>query len=285
MSYVNPEALLGTEWVARHLGDPAIRIVDATHFMPIAERDAREEFELRHVPGAVHFDIDVICDTASPLPNMLPDAARFSELVGRLGIGNQHKVVVYDGNGNYSAAARAWWMFRVFGHDDVAVMDGGLGRWLRERRPLEHDLPDPQPATFVARFRPELVRDFDAVRANLETRAEQIVDTRTAGRYAGLDAEPRPVKRKGRIPGSLSVPFTSLMDLRRDFAIRSPDQILATFREAGVDFGKPIVFSCGSGMTAAVNALALYLMGRKDAAIYDGSWVEWGNRDDAPIEV
>lgn len=283
MDYVNTHALVDTQWVADHLGDPAIRIIDATHFVPGTDRDAAEEFEFRHLPGAVYFDIDVVCDDVTPLPHMLPSADEFAAAVGALGIGNDHRVIVYDGNGNFSAAARVWWMFRVFGHDAVAVMDGGLGRWLRERRPLEHDAAQPVSTVFTPSFRPHLVADLARVRHAMETGSEQLVDARNAQRYAGTAPEPRPTRHRGHIPGSRNVYFADLMTMRRDFALRPAAETLRTFEKAGVAVDKPTVVLCGSGVTAGVNALVLYMLGYDTVAVYDASWAEWGERDDVPI--
>jgi thiosulfate/3-mercaptopyruvate sulfurtransferase len=250
--------------------------------MPQLRRDARAEFEAAHIPGAVFFDIDAIADHRTSLPHMLPSAAEFAAAAGALGIGSGDRVVVYDVRGVVSAA-RVWWSFRAFGHDAVAVLDGGLKKWRAEGRPVESGAPKPAPRAFGARPRPELVRDLDAMRANLGSRAAQVLDARSAGRFAGTEPEPRPGLRGGHIPGSLNLPYETLY--RPDGTLRSPGELRGAVQAAGVDLGRPIVTTCGSGVTASVLALALHLLGRPDVAVYDGSWSEWGGRADTPIET
>jgi thiosulfate/3-mercaptopyruvate sulfurtransferase len=199
------EPTVTTQWLATHLGEPDVRVVDGTWHMPQAKRDARAEFEAAHIPGAVFFDIDAIADRASSLPHMLPSAAQFAAAVGELGIGNGHRIVVYDVRGVVSAA-RVWWTFRAFGHDDVAVLDGGLRKWRAEGRPVESGGAAPAHVAFTARLRPELVRDVEAMRANVARRTVQVLDARSAGRFAGTEPEPRAGLRGGHIPGSLSLP-------------------------------------------------------------------------------
>ena len=276
------DPVVTTEWLAKHLGESDLRVVDGTWHMPQAKRDARAEFEAAHVPGATFFDIDAISDRSTTLPHMLPPAAQFGTAVGALGIGSGDRVVVYDVRGVVSAA-RVWWTFRAFGHDAVAVLDGGLKKWRAEGRPVEGGAASPRPATFTARPRSELVRDLDAMRTNLGSRAAQVLDARSAGRFAGTEPEPRAGLRGGHIPGSLNLPYETLYEA--DGTLKSPDELRGAVAAAGVDLGRPIVTTCGSGVTASVLALALYLLGRRDVAVYDGSWSEWGGRADTPIET
>ena len=276
------EPTVTTQWLAKHLDDPDVRVVDGTWHMPQAKRDARAEFEAAHIPGAVFFDIDTIADRATSLPHMLPSAAQFAASVGGLGIGNGHRIVVYDVRGVVSAA-RVWWTFRTFGHDDVAVLDGGLRKWRAEGRPVESGGAAPAYVAFTARLRPELVRDVEAMRANVARRTVQVLDARSAGRFAGTEPEPRAGLRGGHIPGSLSLPYETLY--RPDGTLKPPNELREAVTAAGVDLDRPVVTTCGSGVTASVLALALYLIGRRDVAVYDGSWSEWGSRSDTPVET
>ena len=276
------DPLVTTDWLAKHLTDPDVRVVDGTWHMPQAKRDPRAEFEAVHIPGAVFFDIDAIADRTTTLPHMLPSPEAFGAAVGALGIGNGQRVVVYDVRGVVSAA-RVWWTFRAFGHDAVAVLDGGLRKWRAEGRPVQRGSATPAHRAFAARLRPELVRDIEAMRANLVSRAAQVLDARSAGRFAGTEPEPRPGLRGGHIPGSLNLPYETLY--RADGTLKAPDELRSAITAAGVDVSRPVVTSCGSGVTASVLALALYLVGRPDAAVYDGSWSEWGSRSDTPVET
>jgi thiosulfate/3-mercaptopyruvate sulfurtransferase len=276
------ETVVTTEWLGKHLGESDLRVVDGTWHMPQLGRDARVEFEAAHVPGAVFFDIDAIADRSTTLPHMLPTAAEFAAAVGALGIGSDDRVVVYDVRGVVSAA-RVWWTFRAFGHDAVAVLDGGLRTWRAEGRPLQSGPVAPAPRPFTARRRRDLVRDLAAMRANLDSRAAQVLDARSAGRFAGTEPEPRAGLRGGHIPGSLNLPYETLY--RSDGTLKRPDDLGRAVAAAGVDLGRPVVTTCGSGVTASVLALALYLLGRRDAAVYDGSWSEWGSQPDTPVET
>jgi thiosulfate/3-mercaptopyruvate sulfurtransferase len=276
-----PDALVSTDWLAAHLGEPDLKVVDATFYLPHQRRDARAEFEQAHLPGAVFFDVETISDHADPLPHMLPDAAGFAAAVGALGIGPGDRVVAYGGRG-LIASARAWWMFRVFGHDRVAVLDGGSAKWKKEGRPLESGRPAPTPRPFAATHHQELVADLDRVRAILERRDTQIIDARSRGRFAATEPEIRPGVRGGHIPGSLNLPYNDLF-AGEDDRLRPDAEVRSAFQAAGLDLARPVVATCGSGVSAAVLALAMYRLGRRDAAVYDGSWTEWGGRRDTPV--
>jgi thiosulfate/3-mercaptopyruvate sulfurtransferase len=276
------DALVTTGWLAAHLGKRNVRVVDGSWHMPHLKRDPRAEFAQAHIPGAVFFDIDTIADTRSPLPHMLPDAKTFAARVGALGIGRRDRVVVYDTRGVVSAA-RVWWTFRAFGHDAVAVLDGGLPKWRAERRAVASGLPAPRVRTFTARLRKRLVRDLRQIRANVKARREQVLDARSHGRFTATEPEPRPGLRGGHIPGSLNLPYDRLY--RPDGTLLRREDLGAAFAKAGIDLTKPVATTCGSGVTAAVLALALHLVGHDRVALYDGSWTEWGGRADTPVET
>jgi thiosulfate/3-mercaptopyruvate sulfurtransferase len=276
------DPLVSTAWLAEHLAAPDVKMADATWFLPTLGRDARQEYALAHIPGAVFFDIDEVADAASPLPHMLPDPVKFSSRVRRLGLGDGTRIVIYDNN-RYSASARAWWMFRLFGHPDVAVLNGGLAKWRGEGRPVTDEPVTPKAAHFTARQNNRLVRDLEQMRANLLSHREQVVDARSRGRFAGTEPEPRQGLRGGHIPGSLSLPHLELMGA--DGTLLPEDQLRARFAAAGIDLERPIVTTCGSGVTAGTVALALCQLGREDVAVYDGSWSEWGARNDTPVET
>ena len=274
-------AVVSTEWLAKHLGEPDLRVLDGTWHMPQLARDAHAEFAREHIPGAAFFDIDRIADRTTSLPHMLPTAEAFAEAVGALGIGSGDRVVVYDVRGVISAA-RVWWTFRAFGHDAVAVLDGGLRAWKAQGRPLASGEPAPPRRQFRATRRPGLVRDLEAMRANLSTRAEQVLDARSRGRFEGTEPEPRAGLRGGHIPGSLNLPYESLY--RADGTLLPPEALRSAFVNAGVNLDEPITTTCGSGVTASVLALALHVLGRPRVAVYDGSWTEWAGRQDTPVE-
>jgi thiosulfate/3-mercaptopyruvate sulfurtransferase len=273
------DPLVSTDWLADHLGDPDIVIIDATWFMPQAKRDPRAEFEAAHLPGAVFFDIDAVADTTSGLPHMLPSPEAFAEAVSAMGIGESTTVITYDANG-LIASARLWWTFRAMGHDAVEVLDGGLAKWRTEGRPVESGPAFPRAAArFTPNFRPGLVRSFDQVKAN----TSDVLDARPGPRFRGEVAEPRAGLKSGHMPGSRNLPSSELIDA--DGRLKSADDLFPLFREAGVDLSAPIVTSCGSGVTACILALGLARLGIADAPVYDGSWTEWGGRDDAPVET
>lgn len=272
------DPLVSTEWLAAHLGDPDLRVLDASYRMPATvPPTAREEYDAHHLPGAGFFDIDAIADRTSPLPHMLPPPLLFAREMGLLGIDNASTVVVYDA-GNYMGAPRAWWTFRVFGHTKVRVLDGGLKKWLAEGRAVTAGKPSPHPTTYHARFDGARVRNRDDMVANLATHREQVLDARARNRFEGAVAEPRPGLRPGRIPGSVNVPFTDLFEATTGL-MKSADQLRDVFDAAKIDRSAPIVTSCGSGVTAAVITLALARIGIRDTALYDGSWTEWGQPD------
>lgn len=285
MSYKNADALVSTEWLARHMTAPDVRIVDATSFLPTQGRDAKAEYRERHIPGAVFFDIDDVADENSDLPHMLPSPEKFSSKVRKMGLGDGNRIVVYDANGGFMAACRVWWMFRVFGHSDVAVLDGGLPKWLAEGRPVEDMPPAPRERHFTARLDHTLVRSFEQMLDNLEKGREQVADARAADRFRGDAPEPRQGLRAGHIPGSISLPFSELMSKDNHFTMRPASELQQAIENAGIDPSKPVVASCGSGVTAGVIAFGLYLLGHEHVAVYDGSWTEWGARDEAPVET
>ncbi|PIW28676.1 MAG: 3-mercaptopyruvate sulfurtransferase [Rhodospirillales bacterium CG15_BIG_FIL_POST_REV_8_21_14_020_66_15] len=283
MPYSNPQALVSTGWVAEHMTAPDVRIVDCTYYLPNDGRKGAEEYGKQHLEGAVFFDIDDVKNPDNPLPHMIPPAEIFSSKVRKLGLGDGIRIVCYDHNGGGMAAARVWWMFRLFGHDDVAVMDGGLPKWLAENRPVTDIVPIPQERHFTARENHTLVRSIDQVLAVLDSKREDVVDVRAAARFTGEAPEPRAGMRSGHMPGALNLPYGDLMNPDRDCTMRSAEQIAALAAKAGIDLKRPLVTSCGSGVTACYAALAFYLIGKEDVAVYDGSWSEWGAREDTPI--
>ncbi len=276
-----PGAVVSAEWLAVRLGHPHVRVVDGSWHMPQLKRDARAEFLAEHVPGAVFFDVDAIADQTTALPHMLAPAAQFARQVGALGIGTDDLVVVYDTRGVVSAA-RVWWTFRAMGHDRVAVLDGGLPKWRAEQQPVESGEPRVRPRRFRARLRSALVRTLGQMQDNVESRREQVLDARSRGRFAGTEPEPRAGLRGGHIPGSLNLPYEHLY--RPDGTILPADELRRRFAAGGVDLDRPVATSCGSGVTASVLALGLHVAGHRDVAVYDGSWSEWGGRDDTPVE-
>ena len=283
MPYAHPEALVGTDWLAAHLGDPHVRVADASFKLPGITPTAWQDYERGHIPGAVFFDIDDIAEPGTSLPHMIPPPELFGRKIGALGIGDDDRVVVYDGAG-LSSAGRAWWMLRLFGHHDVAVLDGGLPKWRAEGRPLETAAPSPPQRRFTARFDAALVRDKRALIENLASRREQVVDARAAGRFDGSAPEARTGLRGGHIPGSRNLPYERVTD-PHTCQLRNAEQLAQLFRDAGVALDRPIVTSCGSGVTACALAFALHLIGHPGAAVYDGSWSEWGLPGDTPVET
>ena len=273
--------LVSTDWLKEHLSAPDIRIVDATWHMPGSDRNARNEYGQAHIPGAVFFDIDEICDLDHPSAHMLPNAEKMSSRMRKIGIGDGNRVIVYD-NSDVRSAARVWFMLKSFGLWDVAILDGGFQKWKAERYPIEDIPPIPRMRHFTARFNTTKVRNLDHMLENLKHGKEQVVDARAPGRFKGTEPEPRADMKSGAIPGSYNVFFKDL--LNPDGTFKSPDDICTAFEVAGVDLKKPVITSCGSGITASVLMLGLYLIGHKENSLYDGSWSEWGSHPDTPIK-
>ncbi|MGH8477822.1 MAG: 3-mercaptopyruvate sulfurtransferase [Methylococcales bacterium] len=273
--------LVAVDWLASRLDQPHIRILDATFFLPQQGRNAELEFRREHIPGAAFFDIDRIADLESTLPHMLPSARQFADAAGKLGIDRDSHVVVYD-NHSFMASARVWWTLRVFGHDRVSVLDGGLKRWKSRGLPVEHPAGAAVFRRFRVDYRPSLVRCVDEILQFLKTGNLQIVDARSPGRFAGIEQEPRPGLRPGHIPNSVNLPFTEVVDPESG-CLKTPNELGELFKNLGVSLEGPLTASCGSGVTASILALALYCIGKQDTAVYDGSWSEWGARSDTPV--
>ena len=276
------DPLVSTAWLAEHLDAPDVRVVDASWHMPAAQRRPAEEFLACHIPGAVFFDIDEISDDSTDLPHMIPTAAKFAARVRKLGLGDGSRIVVYDSTG-ILPAARVWWHFRAMGHEDVVVLDGGLPKWQAEGRPVEDGPASPQERHFTPRYQADIYRSLEQMRDIVESGKAQIIDARAAGRFEGRDPEPRAGLRSGHMPGARNIPLSAL--LAPDATMLPVDQLKTVFDAAGVDIDKPIVSTCGSGITASVVALALARLGKPRSAVYDGSWTEWGGLADTQVET
>jgi len=275
------DPLVSTEWLADHLKDANVKLLDATFKLPGILPLPKDDYLAAHIPGAVYFDVDAVSDHSDPLPHMFPSAEQFGRDVGALGVSNDDTVVIYD-SGGWVAAPRVWWMFLSYGHRDVRILNGGLKKWRAEGRPVESGEVTAKPATFKASYDARRVRSIEQMIANVASRAEQVIDARATERFEGRAPEPRAGIRSGHIPGALNLPYNNLFDAATG-TMKPLDDLKKAFAGAGVDTAKPIVTSCGSGVSAAVLTLALYRLGVENTALYDGSWSEWGKADGPAI--
>jgi thiosulfate/3-mercaptopyruvate sulfurtransferase len=277
------DPIVSTEWLASQLGQPDLVLFDATKYLPNENRNGHTEFLAAHLPGARFFDIDEVADQDTDLPHMVPSIGRFEKLMSKLGVSNSSRVIFYDQKG-LASAARGYWLMGLFGHDQVAVLDGGLPKWQKEGRAIESGESSPAPTTvFIAAFRAQRLRGVGDLLANLESKSEIVLDARGAGRFAGTQPEPRKGVRSGHIPGAINLPYTEL--LGPDNTFLSPAALRERFAKAGIDGSKPVVTSCGTGVTACILSLGMQIAGLPPAPVYDGSWTEWGSRSDTPIET
>jgi thiosulfate/3-mercaptopyruvate sulfurtransferase len=285
MAFADNGALVSADWLEAHLADPDIKILDCTWHHPSTNLDGRTQFRGRHLPRAVHFDIDSISDLANPLPHMLPSPEDFSKKVGLLGIADGDRVVVYDRQFGASAAGRVWWMFHVFGYENVALLDGGFNKWAKEKRPSDMEPTRPEKKVFTAKPpNLALVRTLAQMKDNLNSRKEQVIDARGPAKFDGTQEDVFTFKRLGHMPNAINVPYADLIDPDL-FTFIPTDQMGARFASAGIDLRKPIVTTCASGITSCVAALGLWQLGRKDVPVYDGGWAEWNLADDTPTEI
>lgn len=280
MTRDDPKTLVSTQWLAAHLKDPDLRVLDASWYLPGSKRDPFAEYQRAHIPGARFFDLDDVSDHRSDLPHMVPPVEKFMSRMRAMGVGDGHQIVVYDGSGLFSAP-RVWWLFKLMGQMDIAVLDGGFPKWQAEGHPVEDLPPILRDRHMMVRRQNHMVKDVTQVSAASKLGESEIVDARSPGRFYGTDPEPRPGLRAGHIPGSKNVFYKDL--LKADGTMKSPDEMRQVFVEAGVDLDKPVITSCGSGVTAAILSLGLTRMGKTDHSLYDGSWTEWGMFPTLPI--
>ena len=278
----DPKVLVSTDWLSSRLSDPEIRILDATWYLPNVDRDAKAEYDQSHIPNARFFDIDEVSDHRSDLPHMVPPVEKFMSKVRKLGVGDGHQIVIYDSHGLFSAA-RVWWLFKVMGQKNVAVLDGGLPKWLREGRTVDSSPPLIRDRHMFVKYHDEMVKDVTQVSSASKLGDYEILDARSAGRFRGEEPEPRPGLRAGHIPGSKNIFYGDL--LNEDGTLKSHDELVEHFKAKAVNLDKPVITSCGSGVTAAIINLALDRIGKTDHALYDGSWTEWGMYPTVPVET
>ncbi|MEL7027110.1 MAG: 3-mercaptopyruvate sulfurtransferase [Pseudomonadota bacterium] len=276
----DPTSLVSTQWLSDHIGDPDLRILDGSFYLPAHNRNAREEYDAAHIPGARFFDINEIADTARDMPHMAPPPEKFVSRMRAMGVGDGHQVVVYDGAGLFSAA-RVWWTFKLMGKIDIAVLDGGLPKWTSEGRPVEDIPPHMRDRHITVQRQAALVRDVTQVAAAAKLKSHEIIDARSAGRFNGTEEEPREGLRSGHIPGSKNLPYDTL--LNADGTMKDLAGLKDAFAAANIDLGKPAITTCGSGVTAAILFLALHRLGKTDISLYDGSWAEWGSYPDLNV--
>ena len=278
----DPKVLVSTDWLSSRLSDPEIRILDATWYLPNVDRDAKAEYDQSHIPNARFFDIDDVSDHRSDLPHMVPPVEKFMSKVRKLGVGDGHQIIIYDSHGLFSAA-RVWWLFKVMGQKNVAVLDGGLPKWLREGRTVDSSPPLIRDRHMFVKYHDEMVKDVTQVSSASKLGDFEILDARSAGRFRGEEPEPRPGLRAGHIPGSKNIFYGDL--LNEDGTLKSQDELVEHFKAKAVNLDKPVITSCGSGVTAAIINLALDRIGKTDHALYDGSWTEWGMYPTVPVET
>lgn len=278
-----PTPIVSTEWLAAHMGDPTLRIVDASWHMASTNRNGRAEYNAAHIPGAVFADIDALSDETAPSPHTLLAPEEFARRVGALGLGSEHAIVVYDSSAQNYSAPRMWYMLRTMGHARVAVLDGGLTKWQAEGRAVSSDTVTPTPATFVAKLDATAWRDKQAMMVNVASRSEQVADARSPGRFQAIEPEPRAGVRGGHIPGARNVHYATMVNA--DGTLKSKEELRTQFDAAGLDLTAPIVASCGSGITACAVALGMVVAGASQFSVYDGSWTEWGSQADTPVET
>jgi len=275
--------IIETDWLAQHLNAPDLVVFDGSWHLPTTGRNAQAEYLDAHIPNALFFDIDDLSDEKSSLPHMLPSTVKFASRMKKMGVGDGIRIVVYDSEGLFSAA-RVWWTFRAMGHEDVAVLNGGLKKWSAEGREVEDGIPRKRPEChYTPVMNASLVRDMDDIKQALERQSAQIVDARPEGRFVGREAEPRPGLRGGHLPGARNVPSQSLIN--GDGTLKAPAELAKIFSQAGIDPASPVITTCGSGVTASILSLALAVLGQTNAAVYDGSWAEWGADNGLPIET
>ena len=277
------EAIVDTAWLGENINSPNIRVIDATWYLPNSGKTGFEDYKKEHIPGAVFWDIDSISDPYSSLPHTMPNEEVFEGHMNAIGISNHHKLIVYD-NVKMMTAPRVWWMLRAFGHNNISVLDGGMIKWQAEQRPISKALPIMPKTSFSANLNRKMIRSFEQIEANLITKEEIILDARSSGRFEGSEAEPRAGCRPGHIPESLNLPFNRLIDPQKGTFLPL-EKLTKEIKSTALDLEKPVITTCGSGVTACVLALALHLLEKKDVAVYDGSWSEWGSKSETPVET